>query len=161
LTHRGKRAFESGKELENSVETLLEKSGFVAQLHSKWKDEGCLLGEILLKNVPYETIYGEKGYMEFLLLSAKRSRSIRIECKYQGSSGSVDEKLPYLYLNLIEKIPENEIIVVIEETGMKQGAVPWLKNAVTEKRYTDQHNRNKQIRIMNWVEFKEWVESTF
>jgi hypothetical protein len=161
MTERGTRAFKSGKELERSVEQLLNGKGFEVLYYSKWKKTGCLIDEILLKNVPYETIYGENGYMEFLLKSVKHKREIRIECKWQASPGSVDEKLPYLYLNLVEKIPEKEIIVIIEETGMKKGAVPWLKKAVAEKKYTDNHTHKKVIRVMNWDEFSEWAESTF
>jgi hypothetical protein len=37
---------------------------------------------------------------------------VRIECKWQQSAGSVDEKLPYLYLNAIESMPEDHVIIV-------------------------------------------------
>lgn len=131
------------------------------QKYSKWAKQGSLVGELLLKHVPYNTIYGENGYMEFLLLSNRQKLKIRIECKWQGSLGSVDEKLPYLYLNLVERIPENEIIVIIEGKGMKKGAIPWLKHVIGEKRYVYQTNHAKQIRIMNWDEFHDWVDSTF
>jgi hypothetical protein len=40
----------------------------------------------------------ETGYIKL--------RRKNIECKWQQVSGSVDEKLPYLYLNCIEAMPE-------------------------------------------------------
>ena len=52
---------------------------------------------------------------------------IRIECKYQQSAGSVDEKLPYLFMNFTQSIPEEEAIIVIEGNGFKVGAKEWLR----------------------------------
>ena len=159
MTQRGERAFRSGEKLEERVEELLRSKGFEILPYSQWRKSGCLLKELLLKNVPYKNIYGGNGRMEFLLLSDEHGLRTRIECKRQISQGSVDEKLPYLYLNLIESIPEKDIIVIIEGSGMKKGAVPWLKRVAAEKRYTGQDNRDKLIRVMNWKEFRLWVES--
>jgi len=50
---------------------------------------------------------------EFLLKSKEYNFNVRIECKWQQVSGSVDGKLPYLYLNSIEAMPESNIIIII------------------------------------------------
>lgn len=70
---------------------------------------------------------------------------IRIECKWQQSAGSVDEKLPYLYLNTIEAMPEKHIVIIIDGDGFKEGAKKWLRDAVKDKKYTDTSNRDKKI----------------
>jgi SepF-like predicted cell division protein (DUF552 family) len=70
----------------------------------------------------------------------------RIECKWQQTAGSVDEKLPYLYLNTIEAMPEDQIMIIIDGAGWKKGAVDWLRRAVNEKKYTTQINNHKKIR---------------
>ena len=119
---QGTRANKNGLSLENSVEDCItSKLGVeVARFSQTNKREN-----ILLKHVPYTNIYGSsRCRSEFLL--CLDGREIRIECKAQHSAGSVDEKLPYLYLNFTQTIPEDEAIIVIEGEGFKKGAKEWL-----------------------------------
>ena len=60
---------------------------------------GVPIPDLLVRRVPYQSIYGHRGVTEFLAVSASRGLAVRIECKWQQSQGSVDEKFPYLYLN--------------------------------------------------------------
>jgi hypothetical protein len=117
--------------------------------------------ELLLKNVPFETIYGHKGNTEFLLISEKYKLRIRIECKWQQSAGSVDEKLPYLYLNTIEAMPEKDIMILIDGEGFKAGAKTWLKTAVKGKLYTTENNNDKNILVFTLADFFTWANKTF
>lgn len=117
--------------------------------------------ELLLKNVPFETIYGHKGNTEFLLISEKYKLRIRIECKWQQSAGSVDEKLPYLYLNTIEAMPEKDIMILIDGEGFKAGAKTWLKTAVKGKLYTTENNNDKNIMVFTLADFFTWANKTF
>jgi predicted Rossmann-fold nucleotide-binding protein len=71
--------------------------------------------------------------------------------KWQQVAGSVDEKFPYLYLNCIETMSENEIILIVDGGGYKDGALAWLKDAVQEKKY--QNNLAKEIRVFSLVDF--------
>ncbi len=52
-----------------------------------------------------------------------------IECKWQESGGSVDEKFPYLNLNIQNSYPAPTIVVIGGE-GMREGAIKWLRNQV-------------------------------
>ena len=118
--------------------------------------------ELLLTRIPYNSIYTpHEGHTEFLLVSDRYGFKIRIECKWQQSNGSVDEKLPYLYLNCIETMPENHIIIVIDGNGWKKGAVEWLKTAVATKKYTTPQNAGKLIQVLNLQEFMTWANNTF
>ena len=131
-------------------------------MYRKWNKNPQKFGnELLLKNVPFKTIYNHKGNTEFLLLSQKYNLKIRIECKWQQVAGSVDEKLPYLYLNTIEAMPEKDIIILIDGDGWKKGAKAWLKSAVTERKYTTENNNNKNIRIFSLADFFTWANNTF
>jgi len=94
-------------------------------------------------------------------LSEKYKLKIRIECKWQQSPGSVDEKLPYLYLNTIESMPENNIIILIDGNGFKSGAKKWLKDAVSKKLYTTKNNENKNVLVFSLTEFFTWANNTF
>jgi hypothetical protein len=86
---------------------------------------------------------------------------IRIECKWQQAAGSVDEKLPYLYLNTIEAMPENSIMILIDGAGWKTGAIQWLKDAVKQKKYTTEETKNKNIMVFSLTEFFTWANRTF
>ena len=120
---QGTKANKSGTRLEDKVEKiLLSNLPIVSRKYSQTKDRR----NILLKHVPYTNIYGNtKCRSEFVL--CYNDRRIRIECKFQESAGSVDEKLPYLFMNFTQSIPETEAIIVIEGNGFKKGAKEWLR----------------------------------
>ena len=111
---QGSLAGDSGNILEQTVKTVFQNKGFKIISYREWgKNPDGYGTELLLTNVPYTTIYRHSGRTEFLAKSGKYSFEIRIECKWQQSSGSVDEKLPYLYLNCIESMPENHIVIIM------------------------------------------------
>ncbi len=103
LPTQGGTANQQGSILEKTVIPTFEARGFEIVKYSDWKKKPDKYGtEIFLKNVPYTTIYGHRGYTEFLAQSKRYNLNHQIQCKCQQSSGSVDEKFPYLYLNCIE-----------------------------------------------------------
>ena len=75
-------------------------------------------------------------------------------------SGSVDEKLPYLYLNAVEAWQESEIIILIDGNGWKDNAIAWLKKAVDERRWR-LTNDNRNIYVFNMGEFVQWSQLRF
>lgn len=161
MENQGGIANAQGRTLESVVINTLEQKGLRKVPYKEYATGLNLYGdELLLINVPYETIYGHQGKTEFKIQS-QRYGEYRIECKWQQSAGSVDEKFPYLYLNCIEKMPEANIIIIIDGQGAKPGAVTWLRRAAELKLYTNEHNRNKNIQVMSLAEFMIWVNQTF
>lgn len=159
---QGGLANSSGGTLEQTIIGTLQSKGFKVIMYRKYIKEPEKYGkEVLLRNVPYETIYKHAGNTEFLLLSQKYGIKVRIECKWQQASGSVDEKFPYVYLNCIEAMPEQDIIIIAEGGGAKPGALEWLRNAAKNKLYTNETNRQKNVRVMRLVEFLQWANKTF
>ncbi len=155
---QGNLANSSGNTLEQAVKSVFQSKGFTIISYSEWAKSPDGYGEeVLLRNAPYTSIYGHRGRTEFLAISARYNFKIRIECKWQQSSGSVDEKLPYLYLNSIEAMPENHIVIIIDGDGFKEGAVSWLRRAVQEKFYGGGTNNNKLIEVLNLREFITWA----
>ncbi len=71
-----------------------------------------------------------------------------IEAKWQQSGGSVDEKFPYLVLNIREKYP-CATIVVIEGGGYRKEALAWLRN----------QEDKKLVHVFNMSEFFKWASS--
>jgi hypothetical protein len=157
-----KRTTRSGNVLERTVKEVLAANGFEILSYRDWKQNPEKYGtELLLKNVPFETIYKHRGKTEFLLKSKRHNLEMRIECKWQQGAGSADEKLPYLYLNSIEAMPEKHIVVVIDGKGWKTGAIPWLKESAAKRKYTTTANADKKIEILSLTEFMAWANTTF
>jgi DpnII restriction endonuclease len=159
-TKKAKRTTSSGNLLEQTVKTICKQKGFEIAKYNEWNKNPEKFGsELLLTDVPYDTIYKHAGKTEFLLKSAKHKLEIRIECKWQQVAGSVDEKLPYLYLNSIEAMPEKHIVVVTGGKGWKTGAIPWLKEAAANRKYTTSSNSDKIIEILSLEEFMTWANN--
>lgn len=158
---QGGLANSSGNTLEQTIVATLTSKGFPVALYRQWiKDPAAYPNDIVLRNVPYESIYGHRGNTEFLLLSERYNLTIRIECKWQQSAGSVDEKYPYLYLNCVEQMPENDIIIVVDGGGAKPGAVAWLRRACEERLFLPEDSP-KSITMMHLVEFMTWANQVF
>lgn len=158
---QGKKSNVSGSQLEETIKQVLVGKGFrVVRYKDFESNPNYFQEELLLEDVPYTSIYGHKGKTEFLLISKKYNLKIRIECKWQQSAGSVDEKLPYLYLNVIEAMPEKNIIIIIDGDGWKKGAIEWLKNAVESRKYM-RFGEEKNILVLDLKKFLTWANKTF
>ena len=123
--------------LENSVERALHKRGYVLvgdNLLRKQRLEQLLTATYRPKRYSKQVevgtgIYGTDLHVDFYIIGSPSYNSgLIIECKSQQSSGSVDEKLPYLNLNI--QLYPAPTIVLIDGTGIKQGALDWLKKQV-------------------------------
>lgn len=90
MENQGGIANAQGRTLESVVISTLEQKGFRKVPYKEYLNGLNIYGdELLLTNVPCETIYGHKGKTEFKIQS-QRYGEYRIECKWQQSSGSVD-----------------------------------------------------------------------
>lgn len=155
---QGGLANQSGNTLESTIIGTLTSKGFTTVNYNKYLKEPAVYGnELLLRHVPFTTIYGHKGKSEFVLSSERYNLKIRIECKWQQVNGSVDEKFPYLYLNCIESMPEEKIFIVLDGGGAKLGSIKWLKEACEKSRYLSQETLKKEISVMNLSEFLIWA----
>ncbi|MEO0408489.1 MAG: PD-(D/E)XK nuclease superfamily protein [Cyanobacteria bacterium P01_A01_bin.135] len=154
---QGGAANQQGKILERTVIPTFEGRGFEVVRYSAWCKKPQKYGlELLLKHVPYTTIYGQQGYTEFLVKSERFGLNTRIECKWQQSTGSVDEKFPYLYLNCVEAIPE-DVIIIVGGGGAKPGAIAWLRDAVAQRKYLSSGAIAKSIQVFSLEEFLAWA----
>lgn len=94
----------------------------------------------VIRNYPHASLYGTGGKKEALIV-APPSRGfiedeggevrIIVEAKYQDSSGSVDEKLPYIWHSLLVSEVPNWIAILdgrYWKSARGKAAVSWLKN---------------------------------
>ena len=169
---QGGKANKSGKILEEFVTNTLTSRGFRTISHKSWLNlpEQGKSGRYLINNAPYTSIYSTVGEnagkttrqsrSEFIIADDQSDTFCRVECKWQAVSGSVDEKLPYLYLNAVEAWQESEIIILIDGNGWKNNAIAWLKKAVDERRWR-LANDNRNIYVFNMGEFVQWSQLRF
>jgi hypothetical protein len=159
---QGTLANNTGTTLEQIVISTLVPKGFTLVPYKQYaKNPGAFGTELLVRNAPYQTIYGHPGKTEFLLLSQKYGLQMRIECKWQQSPGSVDEKFPYLYLNCVEAMPERDIMIVVDGGGAKAGAVDWLRSTARNRKYISPDAPPKNITVCSLTEFVAWAHKTF
>lgn len=152
------QANRTGNTLENTVVGVLSSKGLQLVYYREYQKHPELHGgELLLRNVPYMTIYGHPGNTEFLIRSSRYNLEVRIECKWQQVPGSVDEKFPYLYLNCIEAMPERDIIIILGGGGAKAGAITWLRNTSILSKYTTE---TKNIHVFTIDQFIRWANNT-
>ncbi|WP_156953320.1 PD-(D/E)XK nuclease superfamily protein [Afifella pfennigii] len=87
------------------------------------------------RNAPYTSIYGHDARIEFLL--AIGARRYLVETKRMSVSGSVDEKLPFVWLNALENQPEYDFVLVLDGEGWKPEARRWVEaKARADERFT-------------------------
>lgn len=159
---QGGKANKTGNVLEQTITGVCAAHGFEVVMYSEHIKRPENYGdELLLKNVPYTTLYGGRGYTEFLLVSERYNLKTRIECKWQQSAGSVDEKLPYTYISCIEAMPENDVILLVDGDGFRDGAKEWARNAAANRKYIPDDKPEKNVRVMSTVEFLTWTNQTF
>lgn len=73
------------------------------------------------------SILGKPRRLDLLALDRKTGRSLAIECKYQDSAGTVDEKIPYALEDLRAlRIPG---VVVYAGSGFSEGVLYLLKSS--------------------------------
>ena len=112
---------------------------------------------VLVKDAPYLTVYGTTGRSEFLAHDYLLGLSVRIECKWQGVPGSVDEKFPYIFMNATDTMKENEIVIILGGNGAKSAAKRWLKDAAKSSKVP----QGKTIHVFSLEEFTDWAGKRF
>ncbi len=147
----GTTANKNGKIFEDTLIPLFSNHGYqIIKNKDLKKFDVENLDKYVVLNAPFETIYNHRGKTEFVLVNRSMEKKIRIECKWQQAAGSVDEKFPYLYLNAVKKYEEEDIIILLDGGGYKDGARQWLENAIHSNWENDQ---NKNIKLLSLNEF--------
>ena len=142
----GSTANKNGRVLEDLVRSVLKTHNYTEMPYIDWVSCGSPRNTLVLR-VPYTTIYNTKGYTEFLI--ATNTIKIRLECKWQQAAGSVDEKYPYLFENMLH-VDENFIIILLSGGGYKKQAKEWLSNSCNTC-------EKKTIKLFNTEEFTVWA----
>lgn len=153
-TNGGGRANHTGNRLEGFVEDILKREGFQEFWDHKeqiFENRKAVGGKQYAKQVPCGTsIYETQRKCDFLVLNKEKfPDGLIIECKWQQSSGSVDEKYPLTLFNIIKiAVPT---IILLDGGGYKPAAMKWLKDQVDPNRAL--------IGVYNMTEFQKVVNN--
>ncbi|MBC8427516.1 MAG: hypothetical protein H8D97_01355 [Proteobacteria bacterium] len=103
--------------LEYDVCNLFKNTyNFSIEKHSIFKNNESQYNDVIVKNVPYKSIYENNGRTEFSLKSTTYPtlNNTRIECKFQEKSGSTQDKISYFTDNaLFDRFPEKNLLLVL------------------------------------------------
>lgn len=95
-----------------------------------------------------QSIYGTEQYCDFIAYHPTRwPDNLIIEAKWQQGGGSVDEKYPYLILNINMQY-KSPTILILDGGGYKKGAERWIRSQVG--------NGNLRY-VFNMREFAAWA----
>lgn len=112
----GRKANLTGKDFENTVELRIQQKGYVlwnkkGEKPPKWYAKQYNAGKNLL---------GTTLRVDFMI-----NGNLIVECKWQGSAGSVDEKYPWTMMNLVNTgLPS---ILVLEGGGCRPAMINFLR----------------------------------
>jgi hypothetical protein len=152
----GTRANRTGGSFEQFVENALKQRGYVGFGDHKeqvFANRASIEGKQFAKQVVIgTTIYGTKRRCDFLVLNREKfPDGLVIECKWQESGGSVDEKYPFLLFNIAKiGVPT---VVLLDGGGYKPMAMEWLKSQADPK--------HALIAVWNMTEFHREVNKGF
>jgi len=152
----GQRANETGNRLERFVKQALEDKGYQEFWNHKeqvFENRKALGGKQYARQVVVgTTIYESKRKCDFLVINRdKFPDALIIECKWQQSAGSVDEKYPFLLFNIMKMgVPS---VVLLDGGGYKPSAMAWLKSQSDPNRAL--------IGVWNMAEFQTRINNGF
>jgi hypothetical protein len=144
---QGTRANYTGNSLEDVIYNTLTRKGYQFVEKKQFEAARFLDQPVFTVQFPIaKSVYETDLYCDFILYHPqKHTACLVIESKWQESAGSVDEKFPFLVLNIREKYP-CATIVVLDGGGYKKGADRWLRSQIDAK----------LIHVFNMMEFQKW-----
>jgi hypothetical protein len=152
----GRKAQRTGNSLEKFVQDALIRAGYSEFWNHKkqvFQHRDLIGGKQFATQVPLgDTIYATERKCDFLVINREKfPKDLVIECKWQQSKGSVDEKYPFLIFNIIRTgIPT---VILLDGGGYKEAAMKWLKENVNQK--------GALIGVWTMVEFQREVNNGF
>lgn len=152
----GTKANKTGNRLEKFVQEALRERGYVEFWNHKaqaFANRKTIGGKQYMRQLPVgETIYDTVRKCDFFIINrAKFPNDLIIECKWQQSGGSVDEKYTYVVFNIVKTgIPT---IILLDGGGYKPAAQKWLQEQVNPK--------GALIGVWTMAEFHKQVNNGF
>lgn len=117
----GRKANLNGKDFENTVELRIQQKGYLL-----WDKKGTPPEEWYAKQYTVgKNLIGTNLRVDFMV-----NGELIIECKWQGSAGSVDEKYPWTMMNLVNTGIKS--VMILEGGGCRPAMVDFLRKFADE-----------------------------
>lgn len=173
----GAEANESGLTWESWVKTVASSQGFVIKNHRERANYIVPVAErrVVWTHAPYETIFHNvkeqkptKTSTEFVVECG--SDQVRIECKWQSTSGSVDEKYPFMFLNAVLTMKEPTVVLALGgeyfESGRGKEVRDWLSDSCAHppawlSAEVREKLKTRQLMVKNPNNFAKWFRERF
>ena len=125
---QGKQANITGSNLERFISGLVEQAGYRLTDATLFKSLKCMEQPIYAKQFPIgHDLYGRNRKCDFILYHpTKHPNNLVIESKWQQTSGSAEEKLPFLFLTIQHS--KTNTSVVLDGSGFSKNAERWLRS---------------------------------
>ena len=141
----------TGKILENFVVDIFASKNYLEVPRVRFEPSKTLEQPIFAKQFHTGTnIYNKNRYVDFIAYHpVKQPQGLVIQCKWQSSSGSVEEKYPFEVLSIFkDTIPA---IVILDGGGYSEGAKNWLVDQANNGSYL--------IGVFDQGEFIRWSKN--
>lgn len=124
----GAFANKSGSQLERFAAEKLDERGYQYVLPAQFYPARVLEQTIYTRQFEIgKSIYGKNRYVDLILYHPVLwPDCLCIQCKWQTSGGSVDEKYPYEVLSIAQN--DVDTIIILDGGGYSKGAKQWLIN---------------------------------
>lgn len=145
----GTQANYTGTILEQFVQQRLDERGYTYVAANKFTPARYLEQPIYTKRLHLGlNIYETDLYCDLILYHPQKwPNTLIIECKWQQVGGSVDEKFPFLVLNITMRYPA-PTIVLLDGGGYRGGSETWLRKQAGNGNFTH---------VFSMAEFSKWV----
>jgi len=145
----GTQANYTGTVLEKFVQQRLDERGYTYVKPQKFNPARYMEQPIYTKRLHIGmNIYDTDMYCDLILYHpTKWPDNLIIECKWQQSNGSVDEKYPFLVLNITMRYPCPSL-VLLDGSGYRAGAEKWLRK---------QSGNGNFLHVFSMAEFSKWA----
>lgn len=145
----GTRANRTGNELEKFVANRLEERGYQFVASNRFQSASILEKPIYTTQYYIgNSIYEKPRYVDLILYHPiKYPKELAIQCKWQSSGGSVDEKYPFEVLSIAYNMVDT--IIILDGGGYSQGAKDWLLRQAGKNNLKHVYNQGEFARFAN------------
>jgi hypothetical protein len=145
----GTQANYTGTILEKYITDRLDERGYTHISREKFMPARYLKQPLYARKFRLcKTIYGANQEVDFIVYHPDLwPDNLVIESKWQQSGGTVDEKFPYLVLNIMTQY-KTPTIILLDGGGYKKGAEAWLRR---------QSHKGDLLDVFGMNEFNKWV----
>jgi hypothetical protein len=151
---QGQKAVKTGKMLEGMIKSMLVEAKYKSMPDIEVAESMLSLG---LKNKWFcpqynrlKGIYGVSLRIDFMLVNPDTfPNGLAIEVKFQRTAGSVDEKYPYVILNMRHVYETYKVnsVLFLEGGGYRPCSLAWCKGQTTKDFQVVEGIPN----IVNWI----------